>query len=283
MGCYQGTPTSAAKRSLGKRPAAVEDCREGSMKQLNREPSSWSEFGEEFEPILRVDLTEEIIGRIKLLIARGKLKPGSQLPPERDFACMLGVGRPALRQALKALSTMGIIESLVGQGTFISRSTSGFLTTPMDFMRLLSAVTLPELFEVRKAVEVELAGLAAERASEKELAVIEATLKNQGADLDIPEVFLVEDLHFHNAIAKAAHNVLFTAILESLGYLSIESRRKLLLAEKDTSNSFNDHQEIFRRIVGRDKVGAREAMFSHLARVFHYWEEAQQRKDAPVE
>ena len=84
-----------------------------------------TEFGNEFEPILRLDLTEEIINRIKVMMGRGKLKRGSKLPPERQFARLLGVGRPALRQALKALSTLGIIESRVGQGTFINQSTSG--------------------------------------------------------------------------------------------------------------------------------------------------------------
>ena len=77
----------------------------------------------EFPPIVKIDITEEIIGRIKALLAKGRLKAGSRLPPERDLARILGVGRPALRQALKALATMGIIDSRVGQGTFISRST----------------------------------------------------------------------------------------------------------------------------------------------------------------
>lgn len=253
------------------------------MQEPKRGPSSWSELREEFEPILRVDLTEEIISRIKVLLARGKLKLGSKLPPERDFARLLGVGRPALRQALKALETLGIIESQVGRGTFISRSTSGLLTAPLDFMMLLNAVTLPELFEVRKAVEVELAGLAAERATEQELALVEAGLRNQEANLDNPESFLVEDLNFHNAIAEAAHNVLFTGILESLSQLLLESRRKLILTERDLSNSFKDHQLVFRGIAARHRTAAREAMFSHLDRVYHHWEEAHRAPGASVE
>ena len=125
------------------------------MSRKGSKQSQLSELSGEFQPLLRMNVTEEIIGRIKLLMARGKLKPGSKLPPERDFARILGVGRPALRQALKALATIGIIESRLGQGTFINRSTSGFLSAPMDFTFLLNAVTLPELFEVRKALVVD--------------------------------------------------------------------------------------------------------------------------------
>jgi GntR family transcriptional repressor for pyruvate dehydrogenase complex len=245
------------------------------MEQLHREPASWADLSNDFAPILRVDLTEEIIGRIKTLIARGKLMPGSRLPPEREFARMLSVGRPALRQALKALATMGIIESRGGQGTFISRSTSGMLTAGMDFMRLLNAVTLPELFEVRKTVEVELAGLAAERAGEEELELIAGALKNQESSMDAPQAFLIEDLNFHNAVAKAAHNALFTPILESLSSLMTEARRKLLMTESDLSNSLHDHRQIFHEISGRNQAEARAAMFRHLDRVYHHWDNTQ--------
>ena len=234
--------------------------------------------GTDFEPIIRMDLTQEIISRIKVMMGRGKLKPGSKLPPERKLASQLGVGRPALRQALKALSTLGIIESRVGQGTFVSQSTSGMLTAPIDFMVLLNAVTLRELFEVRKAVEVELAGLAAERATEEDRLLIESVLKSQKENLDNPEAFMKEDLRFHSVLAGAVGNVLFTAILEGLSYLMLESRRMLLENEKDVSNSYDDHQNVFREICERDRAGARAAMFQHLDRVYQNWEVTQESK-----
>ena len=228
----------------GKRAKGDEGSFSGSIRRRprieNEGPPSDGDFGEEFEPILRIDLTEEIISRIKALMARGKIKQGSKLPPERELSRLLGVGRPALRQALESLSTLGIIESRVGQGTFVSQSTSGLLTAPLDFMVLLNAVTLRELFEVRKAVEVELAALAAERATKEDLSLIELILANQKANLEHTGAFLREDLNFHSSIAAAAHNVLFTAILESLSSLMIQSRRKLALNEKDLSNSFHD-------------------------------------------
>src|SRR5437870_13892206 len=119
------------------------------MRKREDDRNAWSTMESDFAPIVKIDITEEIIGRIKALLAKGRLKAGSRLPPERDLARILGVGRPALRQALKALATMGIIDSRVGQGTFISRSTWELLAAPMDFMMLLNVVSIRELFEVR--------------------------------------------------------------------------------------------------------------------------------------
>ena len=246
------------------------------MKELEKEQPAWSESESDFAPIVRIDVTEEIIGRIKTLLAKGRLKSGSKLPPERELARILGVGRPALRQALKALATMGIIESRVGKGTFVSESTRELLAAPMDFMMLLNAVTIRELFEVRKALEVELAGLAAERATDDDLSQINVALKKQEANLANPEIFLTGDLEFHSAIAQASRNILFLAILDNLSRLMIESRRKLLLTEKDLSLSFHDHQSIHREIAAKNRTGACEAMLRHLDRVYRHWEETQQ-------
>lgn len=248
------------------------------MEELEKGKSVSSTLESEFPPIVKIDITEEIIGRIKALLARGKLRPGSKLPPERDLARILGVGRPALRQALKALSTMGIIDSRVGQGTFVSESTWELLAAPMDFMMLLNAVSLRELFEVRRALEVELAGLAAERRTEDDLSQIKAVLDKQEGNLSNPEVFLAADLDFHSAIARASRNILFLAILDNLSRLMIESRRKLIVTERDLSLSFNDHQAIFREIAGRNRTGACEAMLGHLDRVYRHWEKTQQPK-----
>lgn len=231
-----------------------------------------------FEPILRIDITTEIIGRIKMLLAQGKLKSGDKLPAEREFAKVLGVGRPALRQALKALSTMGVIESRVGDGTYIRTSTAGLLAAHMDFMILMQSASLPELFEVRKMMEVEMAALAAARASAHEIESINSIIENQTKHLSNPQAFLLDDLNFHSAIAYSAHNVLFPAILDSLGRLMLEGRRRLLLTGDDLSNSLEDHRAVFQAISNRNKDNARNAMLRHLERVFHHWEETQRNK-----
>ena len=240
--------------------------------------SSWWTLASEFPPIVRIDITEEIVGRFKSLLANGKLKPGSKLPPERELAYMLGVGRPALRQALKALATMGIIDSRVGRGTFVNASSWELLAAPMDFMMLLNAVTIKELFEVRRALEVELAGIAAERSTEEHLEQLNLNVQKQQTNLTNRDEFLKRDGEFHVIVAKASGNILFLAILDNCSRLMLESRRQLILTESDLSLSFHDHQSIYREISAGNKLGAREAMLNHLDRVYKHWEETQPAK-----
>jgi GntR family transcriptional repressor for pyruvate dehydrogenase complex len=177
---------------------------------------------------------------------------------------------------------MGIIDSRVGQGTFINQSTWELLAAPMDFMMLLNAVSIRELFEVRKALEAELAALAAERASEDDLSHINAALNKQETSLANPQTFLEGDLDFHNAIAASSRNILFLAILDNLSRLMVESRQKLLLLEHDLSLSFKDHQQIFLEIKAKNRLGAREAMLRHLDRVYHHWEDTQRFEPEPT-
>jgi GntR family transcriptional repressor for pyruvate dehydrogenase complex len=242
---------------------------------------SLSKLGGELGPIRRVDLTEEIISRIKMLLARGKLKPGDKLPSERELARILGVGRIALRHALKSLTVMGIIKTSSGQRSTVNASAAALLATPIDFLILLNGVTISELFELRKALEVEIAGLAAERATEQELAQMELNLKNQEAHLNNPELFLMDDFNFHNVIAAAAHNVLFTAVLESLTRLMIEARRKSIKLDPDASHPFSDHLAVYREIAKRSREGARQAMFRHIDRVHNIWEKNEASRDMP--
>jgi GntR family transcriptional regulator, transcriptional repressor for pyruvate dehydrogenase complex len=252
------------------------------MTVMENDASPWASLESEFPPIVKLDITEEIISRIKSLLANGKLKPGSKLPPERELSLILGVGRPALRQALKALATMGIIDSRVGRGTFINASSWELLAAPMDFMMLLNAVTIVELFEVRKALEVELAGLAAERATDQEMSQLEAIVKKQESELSNPDEFLKLDVEFHSVIANASRNILFWAILDNVRRLMTEPRRQLLLSESDLSLSFTDHLLLFREIAARNKTGARNAMLKHLDRVFRHWEETQHTHAVPM-
>src|SRR5215471_10663873 len=135
------------------------------------------------DPIPRVDLTEEVVRRFKALLADGKLKPGGRLPAERDLAVLFAISRPSLRHGLKALELMGAVESRRRHGTFITKSAGKVLDEPLHFAVLLNSTSFEELYEVRRIVEVELAGLAAERATGAELDEIEKCIAEQKASV----------------------------------------------------------------------------------------------------
>jgi GntR family transcriptional repressor for pyruvate dehydrogenase complex len=204
---------------------------------------------------------------------RGFFRAGSKILPEREFAKILGISRPSLRQGLKALVTMGVISTRSGDGSYVSNSASEILEQSMHFLLLTGAVPMAELFEVRKVVEVELAGLAAERVSPQDLAQMEKFLADMEATVDSVDQYVLHDLNFHNAIARAARNSLFQAIVENLGRLLLESRKQTVRREPRMDLAHADHTAIYHQIQAANMAGAREAMYKHLDRIQHYWEE----------
>jgi GntR family transcriptional regulator, transcriptional repressor for pyruvate dehydrogenase complex len=235
-----------------------------------------AELNEAFGPIARIDLTEEVIRRFKRLLGEGKLKPGGRLPPERELASLLGISRPSLRHGLKALELMGTIESKRRHGTFVSESAVKVLEEPLSFIVLLDAVSFGELYEVRKTIEVEVAGLAAERADPQELEAIGECLKRQFASQPAPADFLEEDLNFHSLIAHASHNTLFRLFLGSLRRLITEKMQSLSeLTNHDFASAYEEHSKVVVCLKQRDVAGARKAMLDHLEGVYARWQAVQ--------
>src|SRR5437879_3375299 len=115
------------------------------------------------------DLTHTLVAGLKDMISSGALQPGSRLPPERELARQFGVNRASIRQALKALDVMGIVNQRVGDGTYLTQDASTTLRAPLDFLILVDGITFQELFEARRIVEPELAARAARRRSEDDL------------------------------------------------------------------------------------------------------------------
>ena len=122
------------------------------------------------------DLTGSLLELFKGLIAEGVLVPGSKLPAERDLAAMLGVSRSSLRQALKVLENLGVISQRVGSGTRLNPGAASILAEPLQFWILLDGITFAELVDARLIVEPKLAGLAAEKATKKDLDALQSAI-----------------------------------------------------------------------------------------------------------
>ena len=228
------------------------------------------------DPIPRVDLTEEVVRRFKALLADGKLKPGGRLPAERDLAVLFAISRPSLRHGLKALELMGAIESRRRHGTFVTKSAAKILDEPLHFAVLLNSTSFEEVYEVRRIVEVELAGLAAQRATPAELDEIENCLTQQKENINLGREFLQKDLEFHNLIARASHNALFATVLGGLRSIMSDKMRVLLESPradvpKSVHSTLDQHAEIVRRLRSGNPAGARKAMLHHLEEVYGQW------------
>lgn len=219
------------------------------------------------EPVKKVTVSDNIVKQIKALIEEGKIAVGQKLPSERELSQQLSVSRISVREAIKSLAAMGLVEVRSGEGTFVKSITPKDLADPLTLAVLMERRTLRELLEVRLVLEVELAGLAAERATPEDLEVLEQCLLDMARDIEVNRNYLDSDTAFHNAMTEAAGNTLLHNMISTVGDLIVDSRRKTTMVPGSGLRALRGHQQIFDRIKARDAKGARRAMREHLADV----------------
>ncbi|MDR1931974.1 MAG: FadR family transcriptional regulator [Spirochaetales bacterium] len=212
-------------------------------------------------------LVEAISDYLMDAIIRGELRPGSKLPPDRKLGSLFGAGRSAIREALKVLSTLGIITILPSHGTFIASESAGFLHLPLSWTFLTGESNLWHLIDVRNVLETESARLAAEKADDKALnklgqiynKMIQAFREANFKD------FLDLDIDFHLAIAACSQNPIISDLLAtSRKILSYISQSGMLTMEH-LRNIYAEHSNIYTAISAHDAPMAKEMMETHLA------------------
>jgi DNA-binding FadR family transcriptional regulator len=221
----------------------------------------------QFTTIQRSGVPDEAIGMVKGMILRGELQPGQKLPPERDLAAQLGVSRPSLREAIRALIALNILESRHGNGTFVTSLDPELLAEPIDFVLQVNESALDALFEARKVVEAGVAALAAERATDLELARLEEHARRGRAVVGDFDACLEYDVLFHDMIRETARSPILGSLVESIAALSVESRRQTGQSLAVRRKTMADHEAIVRAIKSRDPRAAYQAMIDHLSHV----------------
>ncbi len=221
-----------------------------------------------YEPIQVGRLYEQIVAQIERQILQGDLQDGDQLPPERDLAEQFGVSRTAVREAVKTLSQKGLVQVSPGKGTFITTDTSEALRRSLDLIiKVGQGHDAGDLVELREVFEPEIAALAAERASAKHLACLQAVVEAMDASLDDAEGFIESDLEFHRTLAQATGNPLILTLVDSIVDLLREQRLRIFQVEGGSSRGQRHHKRILAAIANRDPRAASEAMRAHLKQV----------------
>jgi GntR family transcriptional regulator, transcriptional repressor for pyruvate dehydrogenase complex len=213
-------------------------------------------------------LYEQIVQQIEDSVLNGSLKPGDQLPAERELAQRLGVSRTAVREAVKALREKGLVEAYSGRGTFITDGTSQAARQSFDLMvKIGQQEGAPYLAELRLILEPGIAALAATRVTDEDLAGLrEAVAVMDRAQKD-PAAFIEADLDFHLALAEAAANPLILSLIDSIVGLLREQRIKIFNVEGGPQRGQFHHKRIFEAMERRDPELARNAMRAHLEQV----------------
>ncbi len=217
-----------------------------------------------YSPIHRANLTEEIIKRILSIITDLGMRPGDKLPTERELVTRFSVGRSSIREAIKILNAIGVVQIVPGAGMFVGNGNLSLLAKPLSLGFLMGGRGTAELIEARHLLEVELAGLAAQRASAEEVAAIEEGLFEMRLRQEDVERYAEADIRFHLAVARGAHNEVLLDLLETLQHIIRNWIFKSIREVEGMPSSLHEHIPIVEAIRGHDPMRARAAMKEHL-------------------
>ncbi|MFZ0135613.1 MAG: FadR/GntR family transcriptional regulator [Candidatus Sulfotelmatobacter sp.] len=216
-------------------------------------------------------LYEQIVQQIEESVLNGSLKPGDQLPAERDLAQRLGVSRTAVREAVKTLREKGLVEAYSGRGTFVTDGTSQAARQSFDLMVKIGlqgqGEGSPHLVELRLVLEPGIAAMAAERVTEEDLAAMREAVAVMDRSQKNAEAYIEADLDFHLALAEAVANPLILSLIDSIVGLLREQRIRIFNVEGGPQRGQVHHKRILEAMERRDPEMARGAMRAHLEQV----------------
>ena len=205
-----------------------------------------------------------VVAYVRQLIEGGEFRAGDKLPPERELAQLIGVSRATVRAGLQSLATVGVVDSRRGAGTFVADGPPLLDVNPLSLFTVLHGIPQAELFEARRVIEIDLAGLAAERARGDELAVLSEEVMEMFASINDVHRFLVHDIRFHRAVAAAARNPLLAAIMEMVADLFYDHRKTTVDRWQRGPEAAEQHRRIYQAIKSGDVKRARIEMGDHL-------------------
>jgi GntR family transcriptional regulator, transcriptional repressor for pyruvate dehydrogenase complex len=221
------------------------------------------------KPIKRVRLYENAVEQIQSLILKNDYKPKDRLPPERSLAEQLNISRPSLREALRILSVMGLIEIKVGDGIYVK---------DVSFLPYIESVNLSissrlqmeqdsllKLWQVRKILEVGMVDLLEGRITIALLKSLWHSIEEMGKNIDDQDAFISSGIRFHRVIAEAGQNEILILIWDTLGDLIRKSHDRIYRISRTPSKSLRSHKKIYDALKKRDVPKAAEAMKKHMA------------------
>jgi GntR family transcriptional repressor for pyruvate dehydrogenase complex len=232
-----------------------------------------SRFEAKIKPVNRISISDEIVNQIMARISTGELKPGQRLPSERELCKMFAAGRSSLREALRCLCIVGVLNARVGEGTSVAADGGKFFGRMAEWRVITERHDIEDMMELRTAIEGVTAASAALRGDEQDLARLQALLVKMEDSIDNEKRFAAFDLDFHLALAKACGNLLILDLLAMIRTQLENTLSRVLLLPNARPLSLKEHTAVVRAIKRRDPDAARKAMQAHLdaaIKRYHY-------------
>jgi GntR family transcriptional repressor for pyruvate dehydrogenase complex len=239
------------------------------------------------KPIHKKKIPEIIIAQLKSLIDSGEISPGDKLPTERELSEMLNVSRPSLREALRSLSLLGVLDNSPGKGTFLKASPNQWPIEPFIIFSLESG-NLLNMLEARHELEIIVVSFAAKRRNKSDLKKMKETLDKMKSNINNLKEYMNSELLFHKAITKASKNpviiefmamlyrhlegirrTVYESLSNNMSDLKVDSNRDdnehwASSSPSFLENNFEDHELIYECILKGDEKNAKQAMKKHM-------------------
>ena len=222
---------------------------------------------EAFRVVQKTRVSEGIIEQVRDLIVSGRLQSGDRFPSERELARIFRVGRSAVREAIRAMESLGIVKARAGEGTFVANLSRGHKLNSLSTSLFQAWSTQRKLFEVRQLLEPGLAALAARRATPEQIQKLRAVLNKQEARINGGETGAKEDYRFHFLIAEATGNNVLLQIVESVMDLLQKTRETSFQNPDRPAWSLKQHQAILEAIEARKPANAERCMRRHIREI----------------
>lgn len=228
--------------------------------------SDMTPTGDMFLPIESDRLSDKAVGQIKALIEEGRLKPGDKLPAERELIKLLSVSRTSLREALRVLEVLGLIDVRTGIGAFVKQTGAGALPAEWNALLKKTQQEMIDLLEVREALEARAVELAAQKASAEELELCALTLAKmkQSANTNDVAAAIQSDIEFHQLISKMSQNNFLIELSDSISHVLLDARHAFFRRPNRIFVSWQQHCRVVEALEKRDSQAAAEAMLLHL-------------------
>jgi len=223
-----------------------------------------------YTPVQAPKVFERVAVQIEQRILDGELHSGDRLPTERELAEQFQVSRTAVREALKILAQKGLVDMRPGRGTIVIDGAHEALQHSLGLVMRLKLGEVGgsnNLVEVREILEVEIAALAAERASEQEIAAMQEAVRVMDESLNDADAFIAADNLFHEALAQATQNALILTLVKSIVNLLSEQRKQIFATRGAPQRGQVHHKSILASVMKHDPEAGRSAMRAHLRQV----------------
>jgi GntR family transcriptional repressor for pyruvate dehydrogenase complex len=220
-----------------------------------------------FEPVIKQSLPDKLARQIRGTIQSGNYRRGDRLPPIVEMAKRFEVGQPSIREALKKLEAMGVVQIRHGSGVFVTRSEEVLVLASPDYAGTVTKKLLLDLIRARIPIEIQSVADCVKNASPEHVLELKRILASAGKHLDDDEVLNSVNMDFHGKIAEASGNSVTAQLLAVLHEIFTEEQRLILGIFGSREDDHKDHVQILKAIEDRDEALAVERMRSHLESV----------------